>query len=64
MPPGKLPPTLTDDSMQPASTETEFPEMTLGNDASARHCAPALTELRDFRGLLMGRLLMLRDVTE
>ncbi len=35
-----------------------------GSGAGARHYAPALSTLRDFRGLLMGYLLMLRDVTD
>jgi PAS domain S-box-containing protein len=61
---GRLLPTLPEDSTQPAGAEIELPEMTLGSGASARHYAPAFSELRDFRGLLMGYLLMLRDVTE
>jgi PAS domain S-box-containing protein len=64
MPAGRLPPSLTDASRQPAGSETELPEMILENDAVPRHYAPALAELRDFRGLLMGRVLTLRDVTE
>jgi signal transduction histidine kinase len=48
----------------------EGAEMMLGPRAHARDCAevrwyaPTLSELRDFRGLLTGHLLMLRDVTE
>jgi signal transduction histidine kinase len=38
--------------------------MTLGSGPAARHYALALSELRDFRGLLMGHLLMLADATE
>jgi signal transduction histidine kinase len=47
-----------------SSTLTDLPEMTLGRGPDARHYALALSELRDFRGLLMGHLLMLADVTE
>jgi signal transduction histidine kinase len=38
--------------------------MTFGSSSNARQYAPSLSPLRDFRGLLMGYLLMLRDVTE
>jgi signal transduction histidine kinase len=61
---GALLPSLPDDGTQPAEAEIELPEMALGSGAGARHYAPALSALRDFRGLLMGYLLMLRDVTE
>jgi PAS domain S-box-containing protein len=61
---GRLLPCLPDDGRQPAETETELTEMALGSGDGARHYAPALSALRDFRGLLMGYLLMLRDVTE
>jgi signal transduction histidine kinase len=61
---GALLPTLPDDGTQPAEVEIELPEMALGSGASARQYAPALSALRDFRGLLTGYLLMLRDVTE
>ena len=47
-----------------AGLAAELPELTIERDAEARHFEPVLTELRDFRGLLMGRLLLLRDVTE
>jgi len=39
-------------------------EFTLGSGASARRCAATLTPLHDFRGLAIGCLLLLRDVTE
>jgi signal transduction histidine kinase len=42
----------------------ELPDVTLGAGAAARHYAPALSTLTDFRGLPVGHLLMLRDVTE
>ena len=38
--------------------------MAVGSGPGTRHYAPALSALRDFRGLLMGYMLMLRDVTE
>jgi signal transduction histidine kinase len=38
--------------------------MTFGSDAGARTYAPALSPLQDFRGLLIGHLLLLTDVTE
>jgi PAS domain S-box-containing protein len=40
------------------------PEITLGSGSGDRQYAPALSPLRDFRGLLLGYLLVLRDVTE
>jgi signal transduction histidine kinase len=61
---GRLLPALPADSTQPAEAEMELPDMALGSGAGARHYAPALSTLRDFRGLLMGYLLMLRDVTD
>ncbi len=39
-------------------------EFTLGAGAAARRCAATLTPLHDFRGLAIGYLLLLRDVTE
>ena len=42
----------------------ELPEMVFGSGAGARHYAPALSVLRDARGLILGHLLILRDVTE
>jgi PAS domain S-box-containing protein len=63
-PPGGWLPALPDDSTQPAGAEIELPQVTLRTGAAARHYAPALSELRDFRGLVIGRLLILRDVTE
>jgi PAS domain S-box-containing protein len=51
-------------STGPAGGETELPEMSFGTGVGARHYAPALCALHDFRGLLTGYLLMLHDVTE
>ena len=42
----------------------ELLEMTFGSGSNALHYESALSPLRDFRGLIMGYLLMLRDVTE
>jgi len=47
-----------------AGVEDELPDMTFGAGAAARQFAPALSTLTDFRGLQVGHLLMLRDVTE
>jgi signal transduction histidine kinase len=47
----------------PCATE-DLPNIVLGNGASAREYAPAVTWLRDGRGLSVGAVLMLRDVTE
>jgi signal transduction histidine kinase len=63
-PPGECLPARPADRGQPAGTELECSEMTLGSGAAARHYALAFSELRDFRGLLIGHLLMLRDVTD
>lgn len=43
--------------------DAEF-EFTLGNGQSLRHYSLAISPLKDFRALEVGRLLMLRDVTE
>ena len=51
-------------STHPAGGATELPKMIFGDRRRARHYAPVLSELRDFRGLLMGHMLMLHDVTE
>lgn len=48
----------------PPRDEAALPVMTFGAGAHGRDYAPALSELRDFRGLLMGHMLMLHDVTE
>jgi len=48
----------------PPQDEAALPVMTFGAGARGRDYAPALSELRDFRGLLMGHMLMLHDVTE
>ncbi len=47
-----------------ASAQDELPDMTFGTGAAAREYAPAFSTLTDFRGLTVGHLLMLRDVTE
>jgi len=39
-------------------------EISLGTPAEARHCALTLSPLRDHRGLTIGYLLLLHDVTE
>jgi signal transduction histidine kinase len=49
---------------QDAGAAMDLPEMTFGSGSNARQYAPSLSPLHDFRGLLMGYLLMLRDVTE
>ena len=63
-PPGGLLPTLPDASSDRADAATELPDMAFGSGSDARHYAPTLSPLRDFRGLLVGHLLMLRDVTD
>ncbi len=50
--------------MDPAGGEAGLSVMTMGAGARSRYYAPALSQLRDFRGLLIGYLLMLHDVTE
>jgi PAS domain S-box-containing protein len=57
-------PALPDASTQRAGAATEDSEMTFGSGSNARQYASALSPLRDPRGLLMGYMLMLRDVTE
>ncbi len=47
-----------------ARAEDELPDLTFGTGAATRQYAPALSTLTDFRGLPVGHLLMLRDVTE
>ncbi len=60
---GRLP-TLPEMDAHCADAPPEAAEITLGDGACARHYAPDVSRLRDFRGLLMGYLLMLHDVTE
>ena len=62
--PGGEPLVAAGPSTEPPRDEADLPVMTFGAGARARYYAPALSELRDFRGLLMGYLLMLHDVTE
>ena len=57
-------PALPDFDTRGAGAEDELPDMTFGTGAAARQYAPALSTLTDFRGLPIGHLLMLRDVTE
>ena len=57
-------PALPDFDTRGAGAEDELPDMTFGTGAAARQYAPALSTLTDFRGLTVGHLLMLRDVTE
>jgi PAS domain S-box-containing protein len=47
-----------------AGAAKDLPAMTFGSGSKARQYAPSLSALRDFRGLLMGYLLLLRDITE
>jgi PAS domain S-box-containing protein len=56
------PPDLSDASPREAGAGNNLSEVTWSFDK--RQYAPSLCALRDFRGLLMGYLLMLRDVTE
>ena len=46
------------------ATADPAPECTFGSDGNSRRCELALSPLHDFRGLLIGHLLLLRDVTE
>jgi PAS domain S-box-containing protein len=57
-------PALADPSAARATATIEYPETTIGNGSEARHYAPSLSPMKDFRGLLVGYVLMLRDITE
>ena len=57
-------PALPDFDARSDRAEDELPDMTFGTGAAARRYAPALSTLTDFRGLPVGHLLMLRDMTE
>ena len=57
-------PALPDAGMDRAGAATAAAEMTFGSGPDARHYTLTLSPLKDFRGLLMGHLLMLNDVTE
>jgi len=57
-------PRLPDPAEYPAGGAAELPDMILGAGSGARHYAPGLSTLTDFRGLPVGRLLILRDLTE
>jgi len=57
-------PDLPNASRQVAGAATDLPEMTFGSGSNARQYAASLSPLRDFRGLIIGQLLLLHDVTE
>ena len=63
LPSGQFPATDPDAVAGPGVETAELPEMTVGAGAAARVYAPALSPLKDVRGPLIGRLLILRDVT-
>ena len=63
LPTGSLPPELLHESEPAGGESIDLPEMTQGSGDDAAHYAPNLSELRDFRGPLLGYLLLLRDVT-
>lgn len=60
----RLPPELLLARAVPKGKAVDLPQIVLGSGHGAREYEPALSDLRDFRGLLLGYLLMLRDVTE
>jgi PAS domain S-box-containing protein len=62
--PAEILPALPDLSAHPAAAPVEPLEMSLETSAGVRSYEIDVSPLRDFRGLLMGHLLMLRDVTE
>ncbi|MBK8047158.1 MAG: PAS domain-containing protein [Anaerolineales bacterium] len=51
-------------SATPQQRYEESDELTIGYMGQARQYAPLLSELQDFRGLAVGYVLVLRDVTE
>ncbi len=59
----RLPP-LPQPNREPGDAEFEHPEMIFAIGANARYYEPAHTDLRDFRGLLVGHLLTLRETTQ
>ncbi len=61
--PERLPP-LPHPNLGSGDAEFELPEMVFGTGANVRYYEPALTVLRDFRGLLVGHLLTLRETTQ
>ena len=63
-PSGETLPARPDADAQRTGAASEVPEFSLGSGSTVRRYASTLSPLRDFRGLLMGHLLMLRDVTE
>jgi signal transduction histidine kinase len=63
LPTGSPPPELLRESEPAGGESIDLPEMTQGSGDDAAHYAPNLSELRDFRGPLLGYLLLLRDVT-
>jgi signal transduction histidine kinase len=60
---GQSLPALPDFDGRSTGAEDELPDMTFGAGAAARQYAPALSTLADFRGLPVGHLLMLLDMT-
>ena len=54
---------LPDAGMDRAGAVSDDAEMTFGSGTDARHYTSTLSPLKDFRGLLMGHLLILSDVT-
>lgn len=60
----ELLPELPDLSMHLTEVSDESLEISRGTDSTTRHYALALSPLHDFRGLLVGRVLLLRDATE
>ena len=64
LPAGGPLPALPDASIHPTGAALDLPEMTFGSGSGARLYVPSLSPLTDYRGLLIGHLLTLRDVTE
>jgi PAS domain S-box-containing protein len=62
--PAEILPALPDLSARLATARAKPVEMSLGTGADVRSYEIDVSPLRDFRGLLMGHLLLLRDVTE
>ncbi len=57
-------PTLSDSVARRTEAETSPLEISLGTGPAARSYTLSSSPLKDFRGLLMGHVLLLRDVTE
>jgi PAS domain S-box-containing protein len=58
------PPAWPDVNERPGLTAEEVADMTFGGGSEVRHYAPALSPLQDHREVIVGHLLLLRDVTE